>query len=238
LKFWELRKKWANREIEKGNAALRQQVFDGEALGLAARYLREAAGLTLQQVRERIERQSGVKISLSTLSQFENGVPRSLRQEKIDALIAFHDCATPQEMIEKGNAAVPPHGRALGLAERYLRKESRLTQQQIVDGMERQSGVKISRQALQQFESGVPSIGQEKIDALIAFHGCATPQEMIDKADRAAAYLFDDAGKLKSKPAGEALTHTLRRILDQPFHPLEKLAAERDAQENLKERGR
>jgi transcriptional regulator with XRE-family HTH domain len=222
--------------------ALRRSFEDTESLGLAARYLREAAGLTQQQVIDGMEQQSGVKIAQPNLHQFETGV-QNLGQERINALLAFHSCATPQEMIEKGNAAALHHQaidrEALGLAARYLREAAGLSLQQVVDGIERQLNVKIDQGNLHQFESGRPSIGPERIDALIAFHGCATPQEMIEKANRAAAYLFrDEAGKLKSPPPGQAVAHTLRRILDQPFDRLEKLAAERNAQENSNERGR
>jgi transcriptional regulator with XRE-family HTH domain len=171
--------------------ARRPSYEDTESLSLAARYLREEKGLTLQQVVNEIERQSGVKIGPSTLGQFERGVP-TLGRARIDALVAFYDCKTPQEMIEKGNAAALNHqlfGRkALGRASHDLRTAAGLTLQQVVDGIERQSGVKIFRQALQQFEEGMPDLGQEKIDALIAFHDCKTAREMIEKGNAAALH--------------------------------------------------
>jgi transcriptional regulator with XRE-family HTH domain len=214
--------------IEKGNATARQhQVYDSEMLCLASRYLREAAGLTQQQVVDGIERQLGVKIALSQFQEFERGTPKTLGRKKIDALIAFHGCATPQEMIEKGNAIAQHHQvktfdtKTLGSSARILREAADLSLAKTVEGIERQSGVRISRQALHQFETGIPSI---KIDTLIAFHGCATPQEMIDKANY--------VDEFKNKPAGEALAHTLRRILDRPFHRLEKLAATRNESES------
>jgi transcriptional regulator with XRE-family HTH domain len=229
--------------IEKGNAAaLNHQLFDRKALGRASRYLRQAAGLTLQQVVDGIEWQSGVKIFRPALQQFERGMP-DLGQKKIDALIAFHNCKTPREMIEKGDAAALYHQffdrEPLGLASWYLREAAGLSQQRMVGEIERQSGVKIAQSALGQFEKGTLSPGREKINALIAFHGCATPQEMIEKANRAAAYLFrDEKGKLKNTSPGQVVAHTLRSILDRPFRRLEKLAAERNAQENPNERGR
>ena len=121
---------------------------------------------------------------------------------------------------------------SLGLAARYLREEAGLTQQQVVEGIEQQSRVKIRQQTLFKFEGGKPTLGREKIDGLLAFHGCATPQEMIEKANHAAGFLDrDEEGALQSKAAGAALVSTLRRILDRPFHRMERLATDRSAQE-------
>ena len=62
---------------------------------------------------------------------------------------------------------------------------------------------------------------------------------MIEKANHAAAYLSrNEVGKLQSTPPGEAVAHTLRHILNPPLHRLEKLATERNAQENPTEHGR
>jgi transcriptional regulator with XRE-family HTH domain len=195
----------------------------------------------LQQTVEAVERQTGVKIDQASLQQFETGQPE-LGRKKIDALIAFHDCASPQAMIEKGNAAALRHqvydGEALGLAARYLREEAKLTQKQTVEAVKRKTGVKMLQVNLHKFETGKPGLGREKIDALIAFHDCASPREMIEKANRTEAYLFrDEAGKLQREPAGAAVATTLRSILERPFHRMEKLAAERSAQETPGGRG-
>jgi hypothetical protein len=84
---------------------VRRRFFeDTESLGLATRYLREAAGLSQPQMVDAIERQSGVKIPQTALHRFETGTA-TLDREKIATLITFHGCATPQAMIETGNEA-------------------------------------------------------------------------------------------------------------------------------------